>query len=169
MPPARRAASLGKSRSATLSYPDALSAAWFALDAFTHFVIEGSYLYVALGETAAKSSNPFAAIWREYGRADKRWAGRDPTVISLELLTVFLGGPAAAAMVYAIMRCVAPAAASPAPAPPHVTAHLAAVSAPARVLPFETNCSLCRVHAARRPGGTCCRHCYRWRSCTADG
>ena len=148
MPPARRAASLGKSRSAALSYPDALSAAWFALDAFTHFVIEGSYLYVALGETAAKSSNPFAAIWREYGRADTRWAGRDPTVISLELLTVFLGGPAAAAMVYAIMRCVAPAAS---PRRPHVT---------------RLRCS---VHAAQRHGGTCCRRCCRWQSCTAVG
>ena len=26
-------------------------------------------------------------IWREYGRADARWAVRDATVISLELLT----------------------------------------------------------------------------------
>ena len=106
MPPARRASAVAKPRSAALSYPDSLAAAWFALDAFTHFVIEGSYLHLALGATAAKSASPFAAIWREYGRADSRWAGRDATVISLELLTVVLGGPAAATMVYAITRCV---------------------------------------------------------------
>lgn len=89
-----------------MSYADALAATWFALDAFTHFVIEGSYLALALGPTAAKSRSPFAAIWREYGTADRRWAGRDPTVISLEVLTVFCGGPAAAALVYAIIRRV---------------------------------------------------------------
>ena len=92
--------------SAALSYADTLSALWFALDAFTHLAIEGSYLALALGQTAAKSSSLFGAIWREYGNADRRWAGRDPTVISLELLTVFGGGPAAAALVYAIVKCV---------------------------------------------------------------
>ena len=29
--------------------------------------------------------------WREYGRADKRWAIRDPGVISIEIITVFIG------------------------------------------------------------------------------
>lgn len=40
-------------------------------------------------------SNPFAALWREYARADHRWEGSDVTIISLELLTVFLAGPIA--------------------------------------------------------------------------
>lgn len=31
----------------------------------------------------------------EYARADRRWAEADPTVVSLELLTVLLGGPLA--------------------------------------------------------------------------
>jgi hypothetical protein len=91
------------------SYADAVCLVWFALDAFTHLVIEASYVALALGPTAAKSRSPFGAIWREYGRADKRWAGRDATVISLELLTVFVGGPASAAMVYAVLKCVADA------------------------------------------------------------
>lgn len=69
--------------------------------------MQGSYLVLALGPTAEKSSSPFALVWREYGKADKRWAVRDPTVISLEILTVVLGGPAAAAMLYAIAKCVA--------------------------------------------------------------
>jgi hypothetical protein len=40
-------------------------------------------------------TNPFAHFWMEYSRADKRWAGSDLTIISLEILTVFLGGPIA--------------------------------------------------------------------------
>ncbi|KAH9827686.1 emopamil-binding protein-like [Teratosphaeria destructans] len=40
-------------------------------------------------------TNPFAALWREYAKADKRWGGSDLTIISLELLTVFVAGPMA--------------------------------------------------------------------------
>jgi hypothetical protein len=36
--------------------------------------------------------NPFAKLWRVYARADRRWGEADPTIISLELLTVFGGG-----------------------------------------------------------------------------
>ncbi|OAA60473.1 ebp domain containing protein [Niveomyces insectorum RCEF 264] len=34
--------------------------------------------------------NPFAALWMVYARADKRWAGTDLGVVSLELLTVLV-------------------------------------------------------------------------------
>jgi hypothetical protein len=44
---------------------------------------------------ADHGTNPFAALWREYARADARWGGSDLTVISLELLTVFIAGPLA--------------------------------------------------------------------------
>jgi len=40
-------------------------------------------------------TNPASALWREYAKADRRWGGADLTVISLELLTVFGGGPLA--------------------------------------------------------------------------
>ncbi|KAI6858898.1 ebp domain-containing protein [Hortaea werneckii] len=40
-------------------------------------------------------TSPFSALWREYAKADKRWGGSDLTVISLELLTVFIAGPMA--------------------------------------------------------------------------
>ena len=40
-------------------------------------------------------SNVFAKLWQEYAKADKRWGGADLNVISLELLTVFIGGPLA--------------------------------------------------------------------------
>ncbi|EOD50273.1 putative ebp domain protein [Neofusicoccum parvum UCRNP2] len=44
---------------------------------------------------AAYGSGPFSRLWQEYAKADARWGGADLTVVSLELLTVFVGGPLA--------------------------------------------------------------------------
>lgn len=95
---------------------------WHAFDALIHFILEGSYLWncffcyaasplssapVLLPEGvhflarpdrvygALYGTNAFSALWREYAKADARWGGTDLTVISLELLTVFGGGPLA--------------------------------------------------------------------------
>jgi hypothetical protein len=38
---------------------------------------------------------PLSKLWQEYAKADKRWGGVDLTVVSLELLTVFVGTPLA--------------------------------------------------------------------------
>ncbi len=43
-------------------------------------------------------------VWRQYGRADSRWQVRDSTVISLELVTVFLMGPLCLLCVYGILN-----------------------------------------------------------------
>lgn len=50
------------------------------------------------------SESPMARLWQEYAKADSRWGGADLTVISLELLTVFLAGPAAAYICYLIAK-----------------------------------------------------------------
>lgn len=50
------------------------------------------------------SQSPMARIWQEYAKADNRWGGADLTVISLELLTVFLAGPAAGYICYLIAK-----------------------------------------------------------------
>lgn len=50
------------------------------------------------------SSAPLARLWQEYAKADSRWGGADLTVISLELLTVFCAGPAAAYLCYLIAK-----------------------------------------------------------------
>jgi emopamil binding protein len=47
---------------------------------------------------------PTAKLWQEYAKADKRWGGADLTVISLELLTVFLGGPIATYVCYLLSK-----------------------------------------------------------------
>jgi hypothetical protein len=53
---------------------------------------------------AEYGKNPFAALWMEYAKADKRWGGSDLTVISLELLTVFIAGPMAVYICSALAR-----------------------------------------------------------------
>ncbi|KAF4509642.1 hypothetical protein G6O67_003790 [Ophiocordyceps sinensis] len=52
----------------------------------------------------AGGDNPFAQLWMVYARADRRWAGADLGVISLELLTVFFDGPLACYICYLIAR-----------------------------------------------------------------
>lgn len=68
-----------------------VSLLWFSIDAFTHLTIELGYVYLALGETARRSDSAMGKIWREYARADARWAIRDANVISIEILTVLVG------------------------------------------------------------------------------
>ncbi|KAL8799272.1 MAG: hypothetical protein Q9182_006009 [Xanthomendoza sp. 2 TL-2023] len=53
---------------------------------------------------AAHSTAPTALLWQEYARADTRWATTDTTIISIELLTVLLAGPAALYICYLLQR-----------------------------------------------------------------
>lgn len=55
---------------------------------------------------ALYSQAPMARLWQEYAKADRRWGGADLTVISLELLTVGLAGPAAVYVCYLIAKVV---------------------------------------------------------------
>ncbi|KAL2219622.1 putative EBP domain protein [Thermoascus aurantiacus ATCC 26904] len=117
---------------------------WHAYDALTHLFIEGSFLYqcffsyttiptvangaiirseqaVFLGHKdrlygAAYGSGPSARLWQEYAKADRRWAAADATVVALELLTVFLGGPAAIYICYLLYRASSPRTKVPATA-----------------------------------------------------
>ena len=43
-------------------------------------------------------------IGKEYGKADKRWLVSDPTIVSLEVLTVLVDGPLCIMLVYAICK-----------------------------------------------------------------
>ena len=77
----------------TTDYPHPASAST-SYSAFTprdvYFLSDTENLYGSFYGT-----NPFALLWQEYAKADKRWGGADLTVISLELLTVLLAGPLA--------------------------------------------------------------------------
>jgi len=66
---------------------------WLAFDALIHFIVEGPFLWLStFGRQVNTSSGAFAEMWKEYARADYRWGISDPTVVSLELLTVFGAG-----------------------------------------------------------------------------
>lgn len=43
-------------------------------------------------------------LWQEYAKADKRWGGTDLTVVTLELLTVFVAGPLACWICYLLSK-----------------------------------------------------------------
>lgn len=42
---------------------------------------------------AAHSNAPLAKLWHEYAKADTRWGNADVGVVTLEVLTVVVGGP----------------------------------------------------------------------------
>ena len=94
---------------------------WHAFDALIHIIIEGSFLYECFFSYANASGTPpyflgsrrrlygpafgklpTARLWQEYAKADTRWATSDPTVVSIELLTVLVGGPLAVYACYLI-------------------------------------------------------------------
>ncbi|KAM3433708.1 hypothetical protein MY4824_005834 [Beauveria thailandica] len=58
----------------------------------------------AAGGANNSNNNPFAQLWMVYARADRRWAGADLGVVSLELLTVFFDGPVALYVAYLIAK-----------------------------------------------------------------
>jgi hypothetical protein len=53
---------------------------------------------------ALSSTAPMARLWQEYAKADHRWGEADLSVISLEVLTVGLAGPAALYICYLISK-----------------------------------------------------------------
>uniref|UniRef100_A0A674DVN2 EBP like n=1 Tax=Salmo trutta TaxID=8032 RepID=A0A674DVN2_SALTR len=68
---------------------------WLFYDAIVHITLEGPFVYMSLVGTLATSDN-------EYGKADECWLHSDPTIVSLELLTVVLDG--ILVLVYAIVK-----------------------------------------------------------------
>ena len=56
----------------------------------SHFLGHADRLYGSF-----YGGNVFARLWQEYAKADRRWGAADPTVISIELLTVLGDGPLA--------------------------------------------------------------------------
>ncbi|OSX59878.1 hypothetical protein POSPLADRAFT_1059166 [Postia placenta MAD-698-R-SB12] len=78
----------------TAGWKDRFTFIWLAFDAGIHFVFEGSFLWVStFGRQANTGTGVFAEMWKEYARADARWGFADPTVVSLEILTVLGAGP----------------------------------------------------------------------------
>ncbi|EJC97888.1 Emopamil-binding protein [Fomitiporia mediterranea MF3/22] len=86
-------------------WQDKVAFIWLAFDAMIHFSFEGSFLYLStFGQTVNSSVGPFAELWKEYTRADFRWGVSDPTVVSLEILTVLGAGPMCCLILYQLVR-----------------------------------------------------------------
>lgn len=88
---------------------------WHLFDALIHIVFEGSFLYYSFASSSPTSehgtsahrlwgnlstaygtrhsSDALGKLWIEYGNADRRWADADIGILTLELLTVVVGGP----------------------------------------------------------------------------
>ncbi|XP_063300908.1 emopamil-binding protein-like [Pelobates fuscus] len=77
---------------------------WLFYDAIVHFTLEGPFVYLSLVGTVDTSDSMMASLWKEYGKADTRWLHSDPTIVSLELLTVVLDGLLAVVLIYAIIK-----------------------------------------------------------------
>ena len=73
------------------TFQEKLALLWYIIDANTHLTIELGYVWLALTTTAEKTDSFLGFIWREYSRADKRWAVQDYNVISIEIATVLMG------------------------------------------------------------------------------
>ncbi|KAL5482532.1 hypothetical protein ACEPAI_9126 [Sanghuangporus weigelae] len=86
-------------------WQDKFAFIWLAFDAMIHFSFEGSFLYLSVfGRSVNTSTGPFAELWKEYARADFRWGFSDPTVVSLEILTVLGAGPLSCYILYQLVR-----------------------------------------------------------------
>ncbi|KAG4958908.1 hypothetical protein JHK87_035541 [Glycine soja] len=74
---------------------------WWAFTGLTHIIIEG---YFVFSPELFKDKTGFflAEVWKEYSKADSRYAGRDAGVVTIEGLTAVLEGPASLLAVYTI-------------------------------------------------------------------
>ncbi|KAK7690022.1 hypothetical protein QCA50_006666 [Cerrena zonata] len=86
-------------------WQDRVAWIWLAFDAMIHFTFEGSFLYLStFGRQVITSTGPFATLWKEYAFADARWGVADPTVVSLEILTVLGVGPLCCFVLYQMAK-----------------------------------------------------------------
>lgn len=85
-----------------LSHPPSVSSPWLTLTPPGVFFQGPEHQTRLYGSFYGNS--PTAKLWQEYAKADRRWGGADLTVIALELLTVFIGGPLAAYICYLLAR-----------------------------------------------------------------
>jgi len=66
---------------------------WLVLTALIHLVVEG-YVVLDSGFYRSKSKiNFLAEVWKEYGKADSRYATRDAFTVCMEFVTAFFVGP----------------------------------------------------------------------------
>ena len=86
-----------------LSCGDKLAVFWLLYNAIVHWTIEGSFVFISLTGTVNSAQGLMAELWKDYAKADARWGVSDPTIVSLEILTVFFNGSLTLVLVHAIL------------------------------------------------------------------
>ncbi|KAK5847390.1 hypothetical protein PBY51_016522 [Eleginops maclovinus] len=78
---------------------------WLFYDVIVHLTMEGPFVYMSLGGGAVETSEgPLAELWKEYGKADRRWLVSDPTIVSIEILTVVLDSMLGLLLIHAVLK-----------------------------------------------------------------
>ncbi|KAI8106253.1 hypothetical protein M9435_000799 [Picochlorum sp. BPE23] len=76
---------------------------WLMVTAAIHMVIEG-YVVVTPDYYQHPADNYLSEAWKEYTKADSRYATRDSFIISMEAVTAFMVGPMCFAAVFGILQ-----------------------------------------------------------------
>uniref|UniRef100_A0A3P8SGE5 EBP like n=2 Tax=Amphiprion TaxID=80969 RepID=A0A3P8SGE5_AMPPE len=77
---------------------------WLFYDVIVHLTLEGPFVYMSLVGTVETSEGPLAELWREYSKADSRWLVSDPTIVSVEILTVVLDSLIGLLLIHAVLK-----------------------------------------------------------------
>lgn len=77
---------------------------WLVYDVLIHLTLELPFVVISLVSTVQESDHFLALVWKEYAKADVRWGISDPTVVSLEILTVTIVEVFAVLLVRAIVK-----------------------------------------------------------------
>ncbi|ROW12487.1 hypothetical protein VMCG_00719 [Cytospora schulzeri] len=75
---------------------------WFVLCGTLHCFFEGYFVYNHAG--LAGSQDLFAQLWKEYALSDSRYLTKDPFMLCVEAITVFIWGPLCFATAISIVR-----------------------------------------------------------------
>ncbi|GBG92323.1 hypothetical protein CBR_g55168 [Chara braunii] len=75
-----------------LSLGERLVICWWATTGSIHMAVEGAF---AAWPSFYQNTSPniFSELWKEYSKADSRYAARDSCVVSIESVTAFVEGP----------------------------------------------------------------------------
>ncbi|OIW03653.1 hypothetical protein TanjilG_22310 [Lupinus angustifolius] len=84
-----------------LTKVDRLLMSWWAFTGLTHLILE-AYFVFSPEFYKEKTGFYLAEVWKEYSKADSRYAGRDAGVVGVEGITVVFEGPLSLLAVYAI-------------------------------------------------------------------
>jgi len=94
---------LSASRVKHLSNTDRVVLTWWMITGVIHLVVEGWVVAVPNFFTDT-SGNPLSEIWKEYSKADSRYASRDGFTICMEAITAFVEGPLCFVVVYGMLK-----------------------------------------------------------------